>query len=184
MQYAPSIFFRGKSNGTLVPDFTPPLSFYFFLIPSRILKNIKNVNNKNLIFCLFNNYESINLKFEFFNNHIVWFNGFNNLSYIWREDCDFRNGNIYDLVTVDSSKENCGFNCLMLNGCTHFSWGWNGKCVLKKASYSENFTYQKDVTCGKMTAIPNFGKIVLLTMTLYFFMQLLVKIIFNLSNLT
>ncbi len=71
--------------------------------------------------------------------------------FVWEKNCNFVAGNVQDIAVVKSAKNNCGLVCQLRGGCTHFTW--NGKCILKKASASEKFSYLKGVICGKLKNI-------------------------------
>lgn len=79
-----------------------------------------------------------------------------NDSYIWKNDCDFWAKNVRDIEVVDSSKYDYGRLCQERFGCTHFVW--NGKCILKNASVSENLSYLKHAICGKLEESKLIGK--------------------------
>ena len=90
---------------------------------------------------------------------IDWKEGKNG-SFLWQENCDFASGNVRDIRTVDSAKEDCGIKCQEHGECTHFTW--NGRCILKKAPVLEKFRHYNKGICGKLKKITVLGVIPIL----------------------
>lgn len=79
-----------------------------------------------------------------------------NRGFLWQVNCDFVAGNVQEIAAVDSAKDDCGMKCQEQSECSHFTW--NGKCILKKAPASEDFSYLHNAICGKLKAVAVLGK--------------------------